>query len=84
VGHTSISNSLLRVKASWVRVFKFSLKLVETQRRVVHVAPTRRSREEQVEDGQVDTTDFIRPFYLKIDVFFILGHMTVLVFYLTS
>jgi hypothetical protein len=84
VGHASISNSLLRVEASWVRVFQFSLKLAETQRWVVHVASTRRSREEQVEDGRVDTTDFVRPFYLKIDVFFILCHMTVLVFYLTS
>jgi hypothetical protein len=47
-----------------VRLGFFSLtsRLAETHWRVVHVAPSRRSREDQVEDGRVDAMDCIGPY----------------------
>jgi hypothetical protein len=36
-------------------------RLTDARRYVVHVAPLRRSRENQVEDGRVDTTDCVGP-----------------------
>jgi hypothetical protein len=40
---------------------------------VVHVAPSRRLRQRQVEDGQVDATGCIRPCYPTFTVFNVLG-----------
>jgi hypothetical protein len=67
-GHTSRSSGLLRVKASRVRVSQFASKLADTRRQVVHVAPSRRLRRDQVEDGRVDATGCVGPFYPKIVV----------------
>jgi hypothetical protein len=36
-------------------------RLAEARRWVVHVAPSQRSREDQVKDERVDTTCFVRP-----------------------
>jgi hypothetical protein len=47
---------------------------------VVHIASLRRLRQDEAEDGWVDTTDCVGPFYLKIIVFIVLCHMTSLVF----
>jgi hypothetical protein len=70
--HASKSNGFLHVEASWARVFQFSSKLVEMRQRVVHVAPSWRSREDQIEDGRVDATGYIRLGYPYIAIFFVL------------
>jgi hypothetical protein len=41
---------------------------------MVHVASSQRSRGDEVEDGWVDATDYIRLFYLNFLIFVILGH----------
>jgi hypothetical protein len=43
-----------------------ALRLVEAQLRMVHVASSRRLRREEAEDGRVDATDCVGPFYPKI------------------
>jgi hypothetical protein len=42
-------------------------------RRVVHVAPSRRLRRRQAEDGRVDAMGYIGPCYPCFAVFFLLG-----------
>jgi hypothetical protein len=42
VGYASRSSGLLRVEASRARVSKFTSKLAEARRQVVHMAPSRR------------------------------------------
>jgi hypothetical protein len=54
VGHASRSSSLLHVEASRARVPQFASKLVEARWWVVHVAPSRRLRGDEVEDGWID------------------------------
>jgi hypothetical protein len=54
VGHVSRSSSLLHVEASRARVPQFASKLVEVRWWVVHVAPSRRSCGDEIEDGWVD------------------------------
>jgi hypothetical protein len=63
VGHMSRSSGLPRLEASRVRVFQFASKLTEERRRVVHVASSQRSREDEAKDGRVDVMDCIRLFY---------------------
>jgi hypothetical protein len=46
MGHASISNDLLHREASRARVSQFASKLAEERQRVVHVASSRRSRED--------------------------------------
>jgi hypothetical protein len=60
--------------------FSLALRLVEARHRVVHVAPSRMSREDQVEDGWVDVTDDIGPCYPYFAVFYVLDLMGILVF----
>jgi hypothetical protein len=63
------------------RVLQFpslASRLVETQRWVVHVAPSWRLRRNQIEDGWVDVTDCIGPF-CPIFTVFILGSRDILV-----
>jgi hypothetical protein len=67
-GHTSRSSGLLRLEAS---------------QRVVHVTSSRRSREDEVEDGWVDAMSYIRLFYSNFTVFIVLGPMGILVFWLS-
>jgi hypothetical protein len=47
---------------------------------VVHVAPSQRSCEEQVEDGRVDATGCVGPFYPSFVVFHVLSPRGSLVF----
>jgi hypothetical protein len=54
--------------------------VTEAQRRVVYVAPSWRSREDQVEDGCVDAIGCIGPFYPNFVIFYVLGPMDILVF----
>jgi hypothetical protein len=55
-------------------------RLSEARRRVVHVAPSWRSREDQVEDGWVDATSCIGPYYPYFIIFDVLGPRAILVF----
>jgi hypothetical protein len=67
------SSGLLCVEEGRARVSQFASKPAEVRRRVVHVAPLRRLREDQVEDERVDAMDYVRSFYPKIIVFYVLG-----------
>jgi hypothetical protein len=51
-------------------------RLAKPQRRVVHVAPSWRSRDDQVEDGYVDATYCLGPYYPC----FVLGPKDILAF----
>jgi hypothetical protein len=55
-------------------------RLAEARRWVVHVAPSRRSGENQVEDGRVDATGCIGPFYRNFVVLYVLGPRGILLF----
>jgi hypothetical protein len=57
-----------------------TLKLVEARLRVVDVASSRKSRGVEDEDGWVDATCCVRPFYPKITVFIILDPKSIVVF----
>jgi hypothetical protein len=45
----------------------------------VHVAPSRRLHQKQVEDGRVDTTDYVGPCYHIFTVFNVLGLRSIVV-----
>jgi hypothetical protein len=81
VGHASRSSGLLHLEASRARVSQFASKLAEERRRVVHVASSRRSHEDESEDGRADVTGCIELFYTYFVVFFVLGHEGSLVIY---
>jgi hypothetical protein len=49
--------------------FSLTSRLMEARLQVVHVTSSRRSRGVEVENGRVDTTGCVGPFYLKIAVF---------------
>jgi hypothetical protein len=74
MGHASRSSGLLHREASWARVSQFASKLAEEQQRVVHVASSWRSREDEVKDERVDAMGCIRLFYPNFTIFFILGY----------
>jgi hypothetical protein len=67
------------VNLSQTRVSQFASKLVEERRRVVHVASSRRSCEDEVEDGLGDAMACIRLFYPNLTVFVVLGYRGILV-----
>jgi hypothetical protein len=48
---------------------------------VVHVAPSRKLRRRQVEDGWVDVMDYVGPCYTTFAGFNILGPSGIVVFY---
>jgi hypothetical protein len=56
-----------------------ALRLAEAQRWVVYMAPSRRLRWSQVEDGRVDVMGCIGPFYPTFIVFNVLGPMGIVV-----
>jgi hypothetical protein len=80
MGHALRSSGLLHLEVSRARVFQFASKLVEARRWVVHVAPLWRLHRDQVKDGQVDMTGYVRSCHPYIAVFFILCTRGVLVF----
>jgi hypothetical protein len=80
VEYASRSSGLPRVEASQDRVSQFTSKLLEARRRMVHVTPLRRSHEDQVEDGRVNTMSYVKPSYPCFVVFIVLGPRGVLVF----
>jgi hypothetical protein len=56
-----------------------SSKLVEARRRVVHVASSRRLRQDQVEDRRVDAMGCVRAYYSYFVVFYVLGNRGIVV-----
>jgi hypothetical protein len=50
-----------------------SSRLAEVRWWVVHVAPSRRLRQDQVEDGRVDMMGYVGPCYPYFAVFYVLG-----------
>jgi hypothetical protein len=80
VEHALRSSGLLHREASWARVSQFASKLAEERRRVVHVASSRRSHEDEVQGGWVDVMGCIRLFYPNFVVFIVLDHRGILVF----
>jgi hypothetical protein len=79
MGPVSRSSDLLCVKASLARVSQSGLKTGGARRRVLHVAPSRRLRRSQVEDGRVDAMGCVRPCYTCCAVFTLLGTMGIVV-----
>jgi hypothetical protein len=80
VGHTSRFSGFLHHEPSQARVSQFASELMEERRRVAHVTSSWRSRENEVEDGRVNETGCIGPFYPYFVVFVVLGHRCILVF----
>jgi hypothetical protein len=68
------------LKASCARVFQSDLKIDGGMRRVVHVAPLWRLRQDQVEDGRIDTMSYVRPCYPHFTFFYVLDHRGIVVF----
>jgi hypothetical protein len=56
-----------------------ALRLVKARRRVVHVAPSRRLRQDQVENRWVNATGYVRPCYPCFTVFNVLGPRSIVV-----
>jgi hypothetical protein len=81
VGHTSRSSGLLCLEAGWARVSQFGLKTGGGMARMVHMASLRRLHRVKAEDGWVNVTGCIRPFYRNFDVFYVLCPKGILVFY---
>jgi hypothetical protein len=55
-------------------------RLTDARWREVHVTSTRRLHRIEAEDGRVDMTGYVGPFYLKIIVFYVLGTKGNLIF----
>jgi hypothetical protein len=72
-GHASRSSGMLRMESSLARVSQSGLKTTEARRRVVHVAPSRRLRQRQVEDERFDVMDCVGPCYPTFTIFNVLG-----------
>jgi hypothetical protein len=51
VGHVSKFNGFLCMEVSRARVSQFASKLAEARQWMIHVAPSRKSREDQVKDS---------------------------------
>jgi hypothetical protein len=75
------SSGLLHLEASQARVCKSSLKTGGGATRIVYVASSRMSREDQAEDGWIDVTDCIRLCYPYFSVFIVLGPRDIFIFY---
>jgi hypothetical protein len=72
---------LLYLEASQDRVFQFNLKTSGDTVWMVHVTSSLRLRRVEAEDGPVDATECVRPFYSNFIVFYVLDHMDILVIY---
>jgi hypothetical protein len=73
VGHASRSSCLLRVETSRAMISQFGLKTGKGAVWMVHVTSSRRSRQDEPENGRVDATGCIKLFYPKFAVFIVLG-----------
>jgi hypothetical protein len=71
---------LLHVEVSWARVSQSGLKAIRGAAQVVHVAPSRRSREDQTENGRVNATDCVGPCYPYFAIVIVSDFRGILVF----
>jgi hypothetical protein len=81
-GQASKSSGLLRMKTSLASVSQSGLKTAEARRQVVHVTPSQRLRQRQVEDECVNVTGCVGPCYPIFTVFNVLGRRGIVVIYL--
>jgi hypothetical protein len=70
---------LLHVEASLARVSQSGLKTGGGAMTGVHVAPSQRLRRRQVEDGRVDVTGCVGPYYPTFTIFNVLGPRSIVV-----
>jgi hypothetical protein len=75
----SRSSGLFRVEASQVRVSRSGLNTGGGATWMMHVASSRRLCQVEAEDGWVDATGCVRPFYPNFVIFYVLGPMGILV-----
>jgi hypothetical protein len=47
---------------------------------MMHVALSWRLHRVEAEDGRIDVTGYVRPFYDNFTIFYVLGHRDILVF----
>jgi hypothetical protein len=66
-------------KQVWLGFSSLARRLVEARRQVVHVAPSWRLRQRQVEDEQFDVMGYVGPCYPTFIVFNVLGPMGIVV-----
>jgi hypothetical protein len=66
-------------KQVWLGFSRLAQRLAEARRWVVHVAPSRRLRWRQVEDGRVDATGCVGPCYPTFAIFNVLDPRAVVV-----
>jgi hypothetical protein len=74
------SSILLCVKASRGRVSQPGLKTGGGAVWMVHVSSLWRMCRDQVEDGRIDATSYVRPYYPYLAIFIVLSPMGSLVF----
>jgi hypothetical protein len=82
VGHTSRSNDLFRLEASWTTVSRSGFKTSRGTVWMVHVASSRGLCGVQAKDVWVDGMGCIRPFYNNFTIFTVLGPRGISVFWL--
>jgi hypothetical protein len=74
VRHVSRSSGLLRLEMSQARVSQSSLKTGGCTAWMVHMVSSRRLHGDEAQDGWVDATGCIGPFYPNFVIFVVLGH----------
>jgi hypothetical protein len=74
------SSGLLRLEVNRARISQSGLKTGGGAVRMVHVPPSRRSREDQVKDEQVDAMGCVGTCYPYFAIFMVLGPRGILVF----
>jgi hypothetical protein len=80
VGHALRSSGLLDLEASWARLSQSGLETGGGAAQMVHMASSRRLHRVGAEDGQVDATGCIGPFYPNFVVFFVLDPRGIVIF----
>jgi hypothetical protein len=80
VEHTSRSSGLLRMKACQAKVSQSGLKTGGGAAQMLHVTSSRRLHRVKAEDGHVNVTSYVEPFYPNFAVFYVLGPRDILVF----
>jgi hypothetical protein len=78
--HMSRTSGLFRLEAGRDRIFQSGLKTGGGAAWMVHVASSRRFCRVEAEDGWVDVTCCIGPFYSNFVIFVVLDHRGILVF----
>jgi hypothetical protein len=73
---------MFHMEACRARVSQSGLKTGGDTVHMVHVASLRRSRENQVEDRQVNAMGYVEHCYSYFAIFIVLDHRSILVFYL--